>query len=55
MYLAMMDIDNFKNINDSLGHMYGDEVLSKIAEIIRSVLDGRGLPGRFSGDSIVAS
>ena len=53
MYLAMMDIDNFKNINDSFGHMYGDEVLSKIAEIIRSVLDGRGLPGRFGGDEFM--
>lgn len=53
MYLAVMDIDNFKTINDTFGHMFGDEVLSKVAEIIRGVLEGRGFCGRFGGDEFM--
>ena len=53
MYIAVMDIDNFKTVNDTFGHMFGDEVLSKAAEIIRGVLDGRGFCGRFGGDEFM--
>lgn len=53
MYLAVMDIDNFKNVNDTFGHMFGDEVLAKVAEIIRGVLEGRGFCGRFGGDEFM--
>lgn len=49
-YLAMIDIDNFKNINDTFGHMYGDQVIAKVASIINSTLNGRGIVGRFGGD-----
>lgn len=47
-YLAI--IDNFKNINDRYGHMYGDLVISEVANIINSTLNGRGIVGRFGGD-----
>lgn len=53
MYLAVMDVDNFKTVNDTFGHMFGDEVLSKVAEIIRGVLNGRGFCGRFGGDEFM--
>lgn len=53
LYLAMMDVDDFKRINDSFGHMFGDEVLSKVAEIMRGVVDSRGMVGRFGGDEFM--
>lgn len=49
-YMAMIDIDNFKNVNDTFGHMYGDQVISQVASIISSTLNGRGIVGRFGGD-----
>lgn len=49
-YIAMIDIDDFKNINDTYGHLYGDKVILKVASIINSTLNGRGIVGRFGGD-----
>lgn len=49
-YMAMIDIDNFKNVNDTYGHMYGDTVIGQVASIINSTLNGRGIVGRFGGD-----
>lgn len=53
LYLAIMDVDDFKRVNDSYGHMFGDEVLLKVSEIMRSVLDSRGMVGRFGGDEFM--
>ncbi len=53
VYLIIMDVDDFKKINDTYGHMYGDEVLAKVAEIISGVLKGRGMAGRFGGDEFM--
>lgn len=53
LYLAIMDVDDFKKINDSFGHMFGDEVLSRTAEIIKSVVNARGMVGRFGGDEFM--
>lgn len=53
LYLCIMDVDDFKKINDTYGHMFGDVVLSKVAEIIRSVVDTRGVVGRFGGDEFM--
>lgn len=49
-YMAVIDIDNFKSINDTYGHLYGDEVISTIATILSNSLNGRGIIGRFGGD-----
>ena len=46
----MIDIDDFKSINDTYGHLYGDKVILKVASIINSALNGRGIVGRFGGD-----
>ncbi len=52
--VLVMDLDNFKSINDSYGHMVGNYVLSYIAERIRTVLIGTsGVAGRFGGDEFV--
>ncbi len=50
MSMAIIDVDNFKAINDNLGHMYGDKVLVKVAEIITGYVSEYGTVGRFGGD-----
>lgn len=44
----MIDIDDFKSINDTYGHLYGDKVILKVASIINSALNGRGIVGRLA-------
>lgn len=53
IYLAIMDVDDFKKVNDTYGHMFGDEVLSKVSEILQGVIDSRGAVGRFGGDEFM--
>lgn len=48
--LAMIDIDNFKYYNDRYGHVAGDRVLARIAEIIREECRMTDIPSRFGGD-----
>lgn len=49
----MLDIDNFKNINDGLGHLFGDHVLREVARIILSKLRASDVIGRIGGDEFV--
>lgn len=51
--LAIIDIDYFKKVNDIYGHMKGDEVLKKVASIIRHEVRDSGLVGRFGGDEFL--
>lgn len=53
VYLSVLDIDDFKNINDTFGHMAGDEIIAKVAEILKSALGDRGYVGRFGGDEFL--
>lgn len=53
MYLAMVDIDNFKKINDTYGHVCGDEVLRKIGRIIRENVKGTAEGYRYGGEEFV--
>lgn len=53
LYLAIMDVDDFKKVNDTYGHMFGDEVLSRVSEILQGVVDSRGAVGRFGGDEFM--
>jgi diguanylate cyclase (GGDEF)-like protein len=46
----MLDIDHFKNINDTCGHLAGDAVLKKFAEIITNSLRNQDIAFRFGGD-----
>ena len=48
------DVDNFKNINDKHGHLYGDEVLSGVADIIRETYGKYGRCYRVGGDEFGA-
>ncbi len=47
------DLDNFKNINDSFGHLYGDTVLKEIADDMRTLFRSTDILGRFGGDEFV--
>lgn len=53
LYIGIMDVDDFKKVNDTQGHMFGDEVLSKVSETLRGVIDSRGAVGRFGGDEFM--
>jgi diguanylate cyclase (GGDEF)-like protein len=48
--LAYLDLDDFKQVNDHLGHATGDAVLSGLAGVIRAELGGSGLLARLGGD-----
>lgn len=51
--VAFLDLDNFKLINDTLGHDAGDELLKEVAVIIADAIGGSGLAARIGGDEFV--
>jgi diguanylate cyclase (GGDEF)-like protein len=48
--LLMIDIDDFKNINDTYGHLVGDELLKKIGTTVNCQIRGMDLAARYGGD-----
>nr|MDA3833641.1 GGDEF domain-containing protein [Spirochaetales bacterium] len=50
--LLMIDIDDFKQINDTYGHPQGDRVLEKLGDMIRSLVRKMDLPARYGGEEI---
>ena len=48
--LLMLDLDDFKLVNDTFGHLFGDRVLTWTAELIRSTLRASDVPARYGGD-----
>ncbi|GBU27371.1 hypothetical protein R84B8_00901 [Treponema sp. R8-4-B8] len=53
VYVAMLDIDLFKNVNDTFGHDAGDTVLKSIADTIRKTIRSYDLFGRFGGEEFI--
>lgn len=51
--LVMCDIDNFKRVNDTYGHDFGDVVLRDIAHIIQQLVDTNGYVCRWGGEEIL--
>jgi diguanylate cyclase (GGDEF)-like protein len=52
-WLGMIDLDHFKRINDTFGHLYGDEVLLLTAQIMQRSFRGTDLLFRFGGEEFV--
>jgi diguanylate cyclase (GGDEF)-like protein len=48
--LVMLDIDDFKLVNDTFGHQFGDRCLVHLAEVVKSTLRTSDVPARYGGD-----
>jgi diguanylate cyclase (GGDEF)-like protein len=48
--VLMLDVDDFKLVNDTFGHLFGDRVLTWTSELIRSTLRASDVPARYGGD-----
>jgi diguanylate cyclase (GGDEF)-like protein len=51
--MFMFDIDHFKEINDSKGHIFGNAVLATIGRVLRDVIEGNGMAARWGGDEFL--
>ena len=51
--VVMLDLDRFKNVNDTLGHSAGDELLKQVAQRIKSIIGDKGEIGRLGGDEFL--
>lgn len=52
--ICVIDVDNFKKVNDTYGHMEGDEVLKTVASIMKEQVGNSGKVGRIGGDEFFA-
>lgn len=48
--LVLLDVDNFKQLNDTYGHQLGDRVLKEIASVMRRNMRGVDIPARYGGE-----
>ncbi|SMB80928.1 PAS domain S-box-containing protein/diguanylate cyclase (GGDEF) domain-containing protein [Desulfonispora thiosulfatigenes DSM 11270] len=51
--IAILDIDNFKKINDTKGHVFGDRVLKEIGNIIKQEVRDTDFVGRYGGEEFI--
>lgn len=52
-YLYLLDLDNFKQVNDTYGHQMGDDILRKVGECIRHSFRSRDYVARYGGDEFL--
>jgi diguanylate cyclase (GGDEF)-like protein/PAS domain S-box-containing protein len=52
--VAVFDLDRFKSVNDSHGHLAGDEVLSALSQVLHGTARAADIVGRFGGEEFVA-
>jgi diguanylate cyclase (GGDEF)-like protein len=50
--LAMIDLDDFKHVNDTFGHLHGDLVLKRVAEVLRRMARVTDEPARYGGEEL---
>lgn len=53
IHLVKLDLDNFKQINDQLGHDVGDQVLKQLGELCQRLISEPNLAGRFGGEEFL--
>ena len=51
--MLIIDLDNFKSVNDQFGHLFGDAVLSRVAATIRSLFREKDITARIGGDEFL--
>ena len=51
--ISILDIDRFKKVNDSYGHLIGDEVLKKIADLLQRQIRDTDFTGRYGGEEFI--
>ncbi len=51
--LLMLDIDNFKNVNDTYGHLTGDQILRELSRVITDTVRKIDIPARYGGEEFV--
>lgn len=51
--IAVLDVDHFKKVNDTYGHMYGDKVLARVGRKLKEVVGEDGVVGRIGGDEFI--
>ncbi|SEM56890.1 diguanylate cyclase with GAF sensor [Paenisporosarcina quisquiliarum] len=49
---VLIDIDNFKRVNDTHGHQIGDEILKQIARVIQGMIKNKGISARWGGEEL---
>ena len=52
--LFMIDLDNFKDVNDNFGHQYGDRMLTDVADAVKGIFRDSDIVGRMGGDEFMA-
>ena len=51
--IALLDIDNFKRVNDEYGHLYGDNILQMFVTILEKQMMGQGIVARYGGEEFM--
>ena len=53
--LAMLDVDHFKEVNDTFGHLIGDQVLKQLATLLQGRIRREDLLARYGGEELVVA
>lgn len=51
--IAILDVDNFKSVNDTFGHLYGDKLLARVGGRLKEIVGEDGVIGRIGGDEFM--